>query len=199
MPNSPAYARPPFEEAVKAWQDLLRQRGFSTELLWVFEENLCLEPDGAQPRGFRLGIQIAFTPPPSEAERIAYDYFSEFDARLVFYRAGQCRGKSVCLVLCDPWFENKAEADGYTRRDRWLMSFRPGTEEPIEEITDRPRWEKRMIRDRPLHDLDFCMTLRAVHETLAHGRVLSAYERYALKFLHAWGRWLGHSDATRKS
>ena len=32
------------------------------------------------------------------------------------------------------------------------------------------------------------MTLRAVHETLAHGRVLTAYERYALRFLHAWGR-----------
>jgi hypothetical protein len=32
------------------------------------------------------------------------------------------------------------------------------------------------------------MTLRAVHETLAHGRVLSAYEHYALKLLHAWKR-----------
>jgi hypothetical protein len=31
--------------------------------------------------------------------------------------------------------------------------------------------------------LDFCMTLQAVHETLAHGRVLTPYEQYALKIL----------------
>jgi hypothetical protein len=198
MPNSPAYTRPPFEEALQAWQALLRQHGFANELLWIFEENLCFEPDSAQPRGFRLGFQTAFTPPPSQAERIAYEHFAETDARLVFYRAGECRGKSVCLVLCDPWFENKSEPDGYLRRDRWLMSFRPGTRESIEEIADRQRWEKRLIRDRPLHELDFCMTLRAVHETLAHGRVLSAYERYALKFLHAWGRWLGSPHVDRK-
>ena len=34
------------------------------------------------------------------------------------------------------------------------------------------------------------MTLRAVHETLAHGRVLTAYEHYALKLLDAWRRLL---------
>jgi hypothetical protein len=38
------------------------------------------------------------------------------------------------------------------------------------------------------------MTLRAVHETLAHGRVLTAYEHYALRFLHAWRRMLHPSD-----
>jgi hypothetical protein len=45
-----------------------------------------------------------------------------------------------------------------------------------------------MVKNRPLHDLDFCMPLRAVHEVLAHGRVLTTYEHYALRFLHAWRR-----------
>jgi hypothetical protein len=35
------------------------------------------------------------------------------------------------------------------------------------------------------------MSLRAIHETLAHGRVLTSYERYALKLLHVWRRLLG--------
>ena len=80
------------------------------------------------------------------------------------------------------------------RSDEWRMAFRTGGPEGIEEITDRARWENRIVRDRPLHDLDFCMSLRAVHETLAHGRVLSAYERYALKLTHVWRKWLGNPD-----
>ena len=63
------------------------------------------------------------------------------------------------------------------------MSFHPGGSGDISEISDEPRWKQRILRDRPLHDLDFCMTLQAVHETLAHGRVLTPYEQFALKVL----------------
>jgi hypothetical protein len=38
------------------------------------------------------------------------------------------------------------------------------------------------------------MTLRAIHETLAHGRVLTAYERYALKLLSSWRRIFASAD-----
>ena len=192
MANPTSYTRPTFEEALTAWKECLGQRGLPTNLVWIFDENLCFEPDTAKPGGFRLGFQTALTPPPLDAEQIAYDHFCEFDARLVWYRIGSCGGKSVCLLLCDEWFESKAEADGFLRRDNWRMAFRPGTAEEVELITDRKRWENRILRARPLHDLDFCMTLRAVHETLAHGRVLSAYEHYALKLLHAWGQFLHH-------
>ena len=190
MANPTPYTRPTFEEALTAWKECLSQCGLPTNPVWIFDENLCFEPDTAKPGGFRLGFQTAFTPPPPEAERIAYDHFCEFDARLVWYRIGSCGGKSVCLLLCDEWFEPKGEAEGFLRRDNWRMAFRPGTVEEVELITDRKRWESRILRARPLHDLDFCMTLRAVHETLAHGRVLTTYEHYALKLLHAWGRFL---------
>ncbi|HOB34000.1 MAG TPA: hypothetical protein PKH32_14065, partial [Verrucomicrobiota bacterium] len=100
------------------------------------------------------------------------------------------RGRSVCLMLCDVWFEGKDETDGYVRKDDWLMSFHPGTGNEIEEIRDEERWRNRIVRNRPLHDLDFCMTLRGVHEMLAHGRVLTTYEHCALKLLGAWRRIL---------
>jgi hypothetical protein len=74
------------------------------------------------------------------------------------------------------------------------MAFRPGPNEEIEEIKDKQRWLNRIVRDRPIHDLDFCMTLQAIHETLAHGRVLTAYERYALKLLHGWRKLLRTPD-----
>jgi hypothetical protein len=111
---------------------------------------------------------------------------------LVWYRLGSSKGKSVCVLLCDSWFQRKTEADGFITRPAWLMLFRPGPEQEVEEIKDKERWEKRLLRDRPLHDLDFGMTLRAVHEVLAHGRVLTAYEHYALRFLHVWRHWLGN-------
>ncbi len=192
MEKKPDYTRPPFDEALKAFVTLLRERGLPTDLIWIFDENLCFEKDPAAAGGFRLGFQTAFTPPPPEAEQIAYDYFAEFEAPLVWYRLGSCQAKSVCVLLCDEWFQNKPEAEGFIPRPDWLMLFRPGPSQPIDEVRDKMRWEKRLVRDRPLHDLDFCMSLRAVHETLAHGRVLSAYERYALKLLHVWRHWLGN-------
>jgi hypothetical protein len=194
MPDQTQFTRPTFDEALVAWKTLLAQRALPTDLLWVFDENLCFEKDPGRPGGFRLGIQTALTPPPPEAEHIAYEHFSDSSAPLVFYRIGSSRGKSVCLLLCDEWFAARTQADGFEPRQEWRMLFRPGPAEEVEEITDAQRWKQRMLRDRPLHDLDFCMTLRAVHETLAHGRVLSAYEHYALRFLHAWRRLLGQPD-----
>jgi hypothetical protein len=194
MENKPAFSRPDYDEALAAWKTLLAQRALPVEMVWIFDENLCFEKDPARPGGFRLGFQTVLTPPPPDAERVAYGHFSDFNAPLVFYRLGTCQGKSVCLLLCDDWFAQRAEADGFIRRDEWRIAFRPGPAEEVEELKDRARWEQRILRDRPLHDLDFCMTLRGVHEILAHGRVLSAYEHYALKFLHAWRRILGQPD-----
>jgi hypothetical protein len=191
MANNPKPERPAFDEALTAWTGLLKQRGLPTNCAWVFDENLCFEKDAARPDGFRLGFQTAITPPPPGAERVAYDHFVESDARLVFYRIGSCQDKSICVLLCDEWFQTKQEADGFTRRDGWGISFYPGAPGDIEEITDAQRWKNRILRDRPLHDLDFCMSLRGVHEMLAHGYMLTAYDRYALKFLHAWRHLLG--------
>jgi hypothetical protein len=191
MVKKTEYSRPPFDQVLQAWKTLLVGRGLPAELIWAFDENLCFEKDAASPGGFRLGFQTVFTPPPPEAEKIAYDHFSEFDAPLVWYRLGSHGNKSICLLLCDEWFDEKAESEGFTKRPEWHMMFRPGDTNEIEEIKEKQRWETRLVRDRPLHDLDFCMTLRAVHETLAHGRVLTAYERYALKLLHVWRHWLG--------
>lgn len=190
MQHNSNLKRPAFDEALEAWKGLLGQRGLPPDSTWVFDENLCFETDNGHAGGFRLGYQTVFTPPPSNAQEIAYQEFADSEARLVFYRIGSSKGKSVCLVLCDPWFESKGAAEGYVRRDDWLISFRPGAAEEVPEITDEERWRKRILRNRPLHDLDFCMTLRAVHEILAHGRVLSSYERYALKFLGAWRRFI---------
>jgi len=190
MAHSPSYVRPTFDEVERAWKTCLQERGFPTALTWIFDENLCFEKDSG-PGGFRLGFQTSLTPPPPQADRIGYKHFAQFEAPIVFYRLGSCREQSICMLLCDTWFAGRGEAEEFFARDPWGVLFRPGTAESIEEITDRERWERRIIRHRPLHDLDFCMSLRAVHETLAHGRVLSTYERSALKVLHIWGRVFG--------
>ncbi len=187
MSKTQTKVRPPFKDALQSWKDFLKQRNLPTELLWVFDENLCFEKDPAAPGGFKLGLQIAFTPPPQEAERLAYEHFLDFETPIVFYRIGSCRGQSACVILSDTWFQGKDEAAGYYwPKPEWALAFRPGGPNPVEEVTDENRWRNRILRERPLHDLDFCLDLRAVHEMLAHGRVLSTYEHYALKLLHLW-------------
>jgi len=191
MDNKSKYARPTFDQALRAWEEILRQRSLPTELVWIFDENLCMESDPSRPAGFRLSYQVAWTPPPAEAPHVAYEHFTEFEAPLVWYRLGSSQGKSVCLLLCDTWFTDKGEAEGFIKRPDWMMLFRPGQAEEIEEVKDKGRWEKRSLKERPVKELDFGMTLRAVHEVLAHGRVLTPYDRYALKLLHVWRHWLG--------
>ena len=63
------YHRPPYEEALDAWKQLLKQRGFSTDLEWILEENLCFERDTGAPAGVKLGYQLKFTPQPADAAK----------------------------------------------------------------------------------------------------------------------------------
>jgi len=188
MENTRPYQRPPYEDALAAWTRLLAQRRVATDLVWILEENLCFEKDPCTPAGVKLGFQTRFVPHAADAAKVIYHHFAELDARLVFYRLGANSGRSVCLLLCDVWFEPKGEADGYVRRDDWLISFFPGAEEQIEEITDQKRWQERVVQGRPLSAVDFCMTLAALRELKAHGRVLTPDERFGLKILRSMRR-----------
>ena len=188
MESKRPYQRPPFETALADWKAILTKRGFSTDLLWVLEENLCFEKDLGTPAGVKLGFQTRFTPETPDAAKVTYHHFAEVDARLVFYRVGANAGRSICLLLCDEWFEPKTEDDGYVRKDEWLVSYFPGSHEEIEEITDAKRWQERVVRGRPLSAVDFCMTLAALRELKAHGRVLAPDERFGLKILRSMHR-----------
>lgn len=190
MTNHSHLVRPLFERALTDWQATLKQKGFSPECLWLFDENLVFEKNETSPEGFQLGYQTEITPPPQGAEKISYEYFFDFPAPLVFYRLGSSSGKSLCMLLCDEWFAARGEKDGFVWQKESLIGHYPGTVQEISEITDLGRWKNRVMKNRPLHDLDFCMPLRAVHEVLAHGRVLTTYEHYALRFLGAWRRMI---------
>src|SRR5258708_37662184 len=89
------YQRPPFEEALEAWKALLKSRGLSTEILWILDENLCFERDEKAQGGVRLGFQTQFVAPPADAPKATYHHFAEAPARMVFYRLGGHRGRSV--------------------------------------------------------------------------------------------------------
>lgn len=182
------YQRPPFEDALAAWKAVLAKRGHPTQQLWILDENLCFERAPAAPAHVRLSFQTQFTPHPADAAKVTYHHFAEMASRLVFYRVGTNRGRSICMQLCDPWFEPKTEEEGYVRQDEWLISFYPGSAEEIEEVTDARRWQERVVRGRPLSAVDFCMTLAALRELKAHGRVLTPDERFGLKILRSMKR-----------
>src|SRR5689334_21687845 len=101
MQTSRQYHRPPYEDALSAWKSLLKEQGFSTEILWILEENLCFEKDPNDLAGVTLGFQTQFTPQPADAAKVTYHHFAEMDARLAFYRLGENRGRSICIQLCE--------------------------------------------------------------------------------------------------
>jgi hypothetical protein len=188
------FNRPTLDEALDAWKKILKECGHATDLLWLFEENLCFEKSPTAPGGWHPGFQTRFTPPPDDALDVAFDHFSETDSRIVFYRLGKHRDKSVCVLLCDSWFEPKKDADGFLRRDDWKISFRFGPSDEIEEITELSRWLNRVKRGRAFHDLDFCMSLTTVDEIKSYGRALAPYERFAEAMLNRLRRFWGKSD-----
>jgi hypothetical protein len=194
MNEAVAIARPNLNVLLEEWKKLLGEKGHPMELLWIFEENLCFERQPDLPGGFHIGYQTRFAPVPEDALDIAYEHFCESDARIVFYRLGESRGRSVCVLLGDEWFEGKKEKDGFVVRQEWGISFHAGQKIEIEEISDMRRWIRRVRRERPLHDVDFCMTLAAVDEIQIHGRVLTPGERYSEAMLGKLRRIFSHAD-----
>ena len=186
--------RPTLAEAISSWKTMLADQGLSTELLWIFEENLCFEKAPKNAGGFHAGFQTKFARPDEDALDIAYEHFCETDARIVFYRLGENRRRSVCMMLGDPWFDAKGEKQGYVRRDEWGMSFHPGGKNEIEEVSDLGRWMRRIKRERPLHDVDFCMALATIDEIKIHGRVLAPYERFTDHIVGRLRRIFSHAE-----
>ena len=184
--------RPEFHEALAVWQNLLAARDLPAEPLWIFAENLCFEPSRAIPGSLRVGFQTRFTPPSDDALEIAYDQFSETGARMVFYRLGSSPRGSVCILLCDDWFAERDERDGFKRRDDWGISFSPGVAGDIEEVTDLPRWVRRVKRNYAFRDFDFAMSLATIDEIKIHGRTLQPYERFSETMLNRLRRMMGN-------
>ena len=189
MPDAQKFQRPPFGAALEEWQKILVASGHPAGCEWILDENLVFEKDERAPSGVQLGFQTRFTPRPADLAQVTYDFFADFEARVVFYRVGSCLGKSVCLLLCDPIFETRGDADGFLRRDDWAVSFYAGGVQTIEEITDPQRWKNRLVSGRPLSDVDFCMPLAVLRELEVHGRPLTPHERFGVKLVDAWQRW----------
>ena len=190
MESEAKLIRPALAEALVFWKKLLADHGFPTDIFWIFAENLCVEHQLAASGGFHFGFQTKFTPVPEDALDIAFDHFCETGSRIVFYRLGSCPGQSVCILLCDHWFEDKTEADGFWRHDEWNISFHPGYHDQIEEVTDLGRWLRRVKRNRAFHDLDFCMSLATADEIRNYGRPLMHHERFAENMLQRMRRVL---------
>jgi len=194
MRQAVTIARASLDQAIQTWKKLLAERGHPTDLLWIFEENLCFEKQPAVPGGIHIGFQTRFAPVPQEALDVAYEHFCEADAPIVFYRLGDCKGRSVCILLADSWFGEKKESDGFVLNQQWGIWFHPGQKIEIEEVTDMRRWIRRLRRERPLHGVDFCMTLVAVDEIQVHGRVLTPGERYSEAMLGKLRRIFSHAS-----
>jgi hypothetical protein len=191
MKSAADLTRPKLSEAIEEWKKTLAQREHPTDLVWIFEENLCIEASQLEKGGFHFGFQTKFSNIPPDALEITYDQFCLTKAPIVFYRLGSRAGQSVCLLLCDSSFENPMEGDGLTRRDDWRIFFHPGEENDLEEVTELTRWIHRVKRGRGRHMLDFCMSLESIDEIVVYGRQLMPHERFTSRMVERLRRILG--------
>ena len=191
--NKALFSRPPLAEALAAWKNCVASHELPEPTLWIFTENLCIEPSRSAPGSFHFGFQTKFTPPGEDALDIAYDLLCDTKARVVFYRLGSCPRGSVCILLGDSWFAERNARDGFERHDEWGISFYPGHAGDLEEVTDLTRWLRRVKRDRAFHDFDFSVALGTIDEIKTHGRPLHPYERFAQAMLKRLRRMFGHS------
>src|SRR5258706_5726433 len=99
MESTARYHRPPFEDVLADSKALLAKRNFSTDIVWILDENLCFEKDAKAAAGVKLGFQTEFTPQPPDAAKATYHHFAEMDARLVFYRLSWYYCPFDCLPL----------------------------------------------------------------------------------------------------
>jgi hypothetical protein len=191
MKSAVKLSRPTLSDALSAWKKNLADCGYSTDLLWIFEENLCIEPLKIEKGGFHFGYQTKFSSIHADALEIAYDQFCLTNAPIVFYRLGSRPDQSVCILLSDPWFKNKTEGDGFIRQIDSGIYFFPGEDEHIEEVTELSRWVRRVKRNRTLQVLDFCLSLESIDEIIVYGRQLLPYERVTSRMVNRLRRILG--------
>ena len=81
--------------------------------------------------------------------------------------------------------------EGFSTREEWNISFRVGTANSIEEVTDLARWVRRVKRGRDLQDYDYGLALATIDEIKLHGRPLLPYERMADKMINNLRRKVG--------
>ena len=93
MKSVAQFNRPSLEAAVKDWKKLLAERGFATDLVWIFAENLCVEKSRTEPGGFHFGFQTRFTPPSEDALDIAFEHFCETGRADRLLPAGRASGQ----------------------------------------------------------------------------------------------------------
>ena len=89
MESPVRYHRPPFEDVLAAWKTLLAQRGFSTDLAWILDENLCFEKDPNAAAGVKLGFQTQLTPHPPDAAKATV--FPRYEKARAAFRDGIAR------------------------------------------------------------------------------------------------------------
>jgi hypothetical protein len=183
MKSAANLTRPMLSEAIEEWKKALARRDHPTDLTWIFEENLCIEPSKMEKGGFHFGFQTKFSNIPPDALEITYDSFCLTRAPIVFYRLGTSGRQSVCLLLCDRSFDDRSETDSFICHDEWQVLFHPGDEHDLEEVTELTRWIRRVKRGRGRHVLDFCMSLESIDEILIYGRQLMPHERFTSRMV----------------
>ena len=193
MDEQPDVTRPSFDEAVRAWTSFLSEQGLPTELLWVFDENVVRIPvEGTL--HFTPSFQVELDAPRPEYARIAYEYFVDSQWPMVFRAVGTNASKSLCMILCDDWFEGDDEDLGVSYRKPRHMYFDAGSGEGVAEVRDRGAWRRLKARTQALSNLDFGMTLQAVRELEQHGRILPPWQR-ALNAVTSLLKSRGDGDA----
>jgi len=149
--------RPDFDTAVAYWQNLIRERGLSSNLKWAFRENLCLARH-ENTENFSLVFETQVHPVTLNDVCRVYNQVRLQKHPIVFGTLVHKPEFTLCTLLGDEYL---ADDDVYV--EGWDLYF--FAQEPyvyFEEVTLREQWMNRRMHEwKRLSGLDFVFCLDA--------------------------------------
>ena len=149
--------RPDFDIALTHWGDLIRQRELSSNIIWVFRENL-FNAEEEQTQDLKLIFETKINPVTLDDVRLVYNQAKSYAGPIVFWMLVGTQDFSLCTLLgdtlstCDDIFVDEWNLYFFTKE--FYLSF--------EEVTRPAKWAEAKRHERNhLSELDYVFCLNA--------------------------------------
>lgn len=149
--------RPHFDVARAFWHVLLQERGYSSNLKWVFRENL-YHTRHNDTSNFRLVFETQIHPVTLDDVRLVYDSVRPKGHPIVFASLVSTKEFTLCTLLGD---EFGTSDDVYVKE--WDLYFCAQDEYlSFEEVTTSEQWTRGKAREwKHISGLDYVFCLNA--------------------------------------
>ncbi|MCM8794590.1 MAG: hypothetical protein NC819_02140 [Candidatus Omnitrophica bacterium] len=152
---------PPFNKAMARFKELVKERGYSFPLRWVFRENLCLERTGRGEEERKISFQTRWPVVGEEDVRRVYVNLVREKSPVAFSVLEAAPAYTLCTLVGDTY-----HVDDDLYEPEWDIYFHLKKRPFIfEEISERGPWKRRKRWESiNLNDFDYVPVLSYVKQ-----------------------------------